>query len=67
MVPVPLVDCFKGGINHVKVLFDGHLGFPPPSKRMEAGRYRWITDAAISSDCRNVDVTNAQIRWTQSL
>jgi len=34
---------------------------------MEAGRYRWITDAAISSDCRNVDVTNAQIRWTQSL
>src|SRR5947209_19722089 len=33
MVPVPLVDCFKRGINHAKVLFDGHLGFPPPNKR----------------------------------
>src|SRR5207245_6649820 len=67
MVPVPLVDCFERGINHAKVLFHGHLGFPPPSKRMEAGRYQWITDAAISPDCRHVDEPNAHTRWTQSL
>src|SRR2546427_1747062 len=30
MVPVPLVDCFKRGVNHAKVLFDGHLDFPLP-------------------------------------
>src|SRR3989449_3072926 len=30
MVPVPLVDCFERGINHAKVLFHGHLGFPLP-------------------------------------
>src|SRR5207245_5706983 len=36
-------------------------------ERMEAGLYRWITDAAVSLDRRTVDRTGPQIRVTQSL
>src|SRR5438445_13723513 len=36
-------------------------------ERMDAGLYRWITDAAVSLDRRTVDRTDPQIRVTQSL